>query len=237
MFDLYEFVVLCALFLLYSFLGWIIEVVYTLISEHKLINRGFLVGPLVPIWGVGAVLITLILRPDDSWFNLIVSSAFIGTFLEYVVNYLMEKIFKARWWDYSHIPFNINGRVCLPFACLFGIGGALVVHLFNPLFFKLFLIIDSSLFCILVSILMVLVAIDFCVSLNIIQKLKLSADSLRKDYTEEISKKVRNILMNKSIGFKHLLKAFPNVKFGLKNKSKWNDLFFIYTKWQIWIEF
>lgn len=218
MFNLYEFFILCGLFLIYSFVGWIIEVVYSFIVEHKFINRGFLVGPLVPIWGTGAVLITLILRPDDSLFNLIISSAFIGTFLEYVINYLMEKIFKARWWDYSNMPFNINGRVCLAYSCLFGLCGVLVVKVFNPLLFKMFLLMNNSSFCILVSVLMLLVAIDFCISFNIVQKLKLSADSLRKDYTEEISKKVRAILMNKSFGFKHLLKAFPNVTFYFKKK-------------------
>lgn len=218
MLNLYAFFVLCGLFLIYSFIGWIIEVIFSFIVENKFINRGFLVGPLVPIWGTAATLITLILRPDDSLFNLIISSAFIGTFLEYIVNYLMEKIFKARWWDYSNMPFNINGRVCLAYSCLFGLCGVLVVKVFNPLFFKMFLIMNNSVFCILVSILMLLVAIDFCISLNIVQKLKLSADSLRKDYTEEISKKVRAVLMNKSLGFKHLLKAFPNVKFEFKKK-------------------
>lgn len=218
MLNLYEFFVLCGLFLVYSFIGWIIEVVFSFCVEGKFINRGFLVGPLVPIWGTAAVLITLILRPDDSLFNLIISSAFIGTFLEYVVNYLMEKIFKARWWDYSNMPFNINGRVCLAFSCLFGLCGVLVVKILNPLFFRMFLLMNSSVFCIVVSILMVLVAIDFCISFNIVQKIKLSADSLRKDYTEEISKKVRATLMNKSLGFKHVLKAFPNVKFDFKKK-------------------
>ena len=76
----------------------------------------------MPIWGTGAVLITLILRPQDSLFNMAISSAFIGSFLEYVVNYLMEKIFKVRWWDYSKLPFNINGRVCLTSFLLFWFG-------------------------------------------------------------------------------------------------------------------
>ena len=95
----YNFIIICALFLIYSFIGWIIEVFLSLVMKHKFINRGFLIGPLVPIWGTGAILITLILRPEDSLFNLVISSAFIGTFLEYVVNYLMEKLFKVRWWD------------------------------------------------------------------------------------------------------------------------------------------
>ena len=218
MLDFYEFITLCALFLGYSFLGWIIEVIFTIFVEGKLVNRGFLVGPLVPIWGTGAILITLFLKPNDSIFSLIVSSAFVGTILEYIVNYVMEKIFKVRWWDYSQFPFNLNGRVCLITSCMFGIAGLLVIKVFNPLFIKLFLMINESVFCILVSVLFVLACIDFCVSFNIIQKFKFSVDSVRKDYTEEISKKVRKTLMEKSLWFRRLFKAFPNIKLGLKTK-------------------
>ena len=215
----YRFIIICALFLIYSFIGWVVEVIYTLICQRKLINRGFLIGPLVPIWGAGAVLITLILKPNDSLFNLIISSAFIGTFLEYVVNYLMEKIFKARWWDYSHLPFNINGRVWLGSSCFFGLGGVLVQKFLNPRLFYFFDTINEKLFCLIIIILIMLVLIDFCISFNIIHKLKLSAELVRKDYTEEISKKVKNTLMDNSFGFKRLLKAFPNIKFSLKGKK------------------
>ena len=215
----YNIVIFCGLFIIYSFIGWIIEVLVSFIYNHKFINRGFLIGPLVPIWGTGAILITLVLRPDDSLFNLIISSAFIGTFLEYIVNYLMEKIFKVRWWDYSHLPFNINGRVCLSSSCFFGIGGLLIVKFLNPFFFNVFSKFEPLLFSSITYILMILVLIDFSISFNIIQKLKISADSVRKDYTEEISKKVKTVLMNKAFGFKRLLKAFPNIKFSFKNKK------------------
>lgn len=220
MFDfLYNFIILGALFLIYSFIGWMIEVIYTLIEKKKFVNRGFLIGPLVPIWGTGAVLITIILRPDDSLFNLVISSAFIGTFLEYVVNYLMEKMFKVRWWDYSSLPFNINGRVWLGSSCFFGIGGLLIVKIMNPLFFRFFSIINDFVFSIIIMVLLLFVLTDFCISFNIINKLKISVDSVRKDYTEEISKKVKAILMNKSMWFKRLLNAFPNVKFSFKAKK------------------
>lgn len=220
MFDfLYNFIMLCALFLLYSFAGWIIEVVYTFIIERKFVNRGFLIGPLVPIWGFGAVLITLILKSDDSLFNLAISSAFIGTFLEYIVNYVMEKIFKVRWWDYSKLPFNINGRVWLGSSIFFGLGGILVVKVFNPIIFNLFSMINETVFSWIVIILVLIVLIDFCISFNIINKLKISALSMKKDYTEEISKKVRGVLMEKSLWFRRLLKAFPNIKVSFKGKK------------------
>ena len=220
MFDfLYNFITLCALFLFYSFIGWIIEVIYTFITEKKFVNRGFLIGPLVPIWGFGAVLITLILKKDDSLFNLAISSAFIGTFLEYVVNDVMEKMVKVRWWDYSRLPFNINGRVWLGSSLFFGLGGILVVKFLNPIIFNLFSMINEVIFSWIVIIFVLIFLTDFCISFNIINKLKISALSMKKDYTEEISKKVRSVLMEKSLWFRRLLKAFPNIRISFKGKK------------------
>lgn len=103
-------------------------------------------------------------------------------------------------------------------SCFFGVGGLLIVKYINPILFDLFNLINSSLFIFLVIIFMFLALTDFCISFNIIQKLKVSAEAVRKDYTEEISKKVKKVLMDKSIGFKRLLKAFPNIKFSFKGK-------------------
>lgn len=207
------------LFLIYSFIGWLFEVFLTVVKEHKYINRGFLIGPIVPIWGTGAILITLILKETDGIFNLLVSSAFIGTFLEYVVNVLMEKLFKARWWDYSDLPFNINGRVWLGSSVLFGIGGMCVVLYLNPFFLSLINYLDSNILIYLGFIFFIIVVVDFAISCNIIKRLKLSAYSIRKDYTEEVSKKVRAILREKSHSFNRLIKAFPDVNFLFKSKK------------------
>lgn len=207
------------LFLIYSFIGWLFEVFLTIVKEHKFINRGFLIGPIVPIWGTGAILITLILKETDGIFNLLVSSAFIGTFLEYVVNVLMEKLFKARWWDYSDLPFNVNGRVWLGSSVLFGIGGMYVVLYLNPFFLSLINYLDSNILIYLGFILFIIVLADFAISCNIIKKLKLSAYSIKKDYTEEVSKKVRAILREKSHSFNRLIKAFPDVNFLFKSKK------------------
>ena len=208
------------LFLIYSFIGWLFEVLLTFIKEHKYINRGFLIGPIVPIWGTGAILISLILKEADGIFNLVVSSAFIGTFLEYIVNVLMEKIFKARWWDYSHLPFNINGRVWLGSSILFGIGGMCVVLYLNPFFLSLINSFNELMIIYVGIILLIIVSFDLAISCNIIKSLKLSAYSIKKDYTEEVSKKVRSVLKEKSHSFNRLIKAFPDVNFffiGKKN--------------------
>ena len=214
LFDVFSnFFIFFSLFLIYSFLGWILEIIISIINNHKFINRGFLIGPIIPIWGAGAILITLMLRPSDSVFSLIISSAFIGTFLEYVVNYLMEKIFKARWWDYSNLPFNIEGRVWLGSSLLFGIGGFGIIRVFNPFFKGLLLMINKTVLCIIGIILLSAMIVDICVSCSTIKNIKLSAYSLRKDYTEEVTKKVKVALKKRSYSFNRVLKAFPDVKF------------------------
>ena len=207
------------LFLIYSFIGWLFEVFLTVIKEHKYINRGFLIGPIVPIWGTGAILITLILKEADGIFNLLVSSAFIGTFLEYIVNVLMEKIFKARWWDYSHLPFNINGRVWLGSSILFGIGGACVILYLNPLFLSLINYLNTGFIVSFGFGFLIILIMDLAISCNIIKNLKLSANLIKKDYTEEVSKKVRGVLREKSHSFNRLIKAFPDVNFLFKGKK------------------
>lgn len=217
---IYSFCLFFSLFLIYSFMGWLIEILSALINCHKFINRGFLVGPIIPIWGVGAILITLFVKSSDSSFSLIVSSAFIGTFLEYVVNYAMEKIFKARWWDYSNLPFNIEGRVWLGSSLLFGFGGFLLIQYFNPFFENVLLSIDRTFLCTVSFLLLVLMITDVCVSGQIIKNLKLSAYSLRKDYTEEVTKKVKAALKEKSYSFRRILKAFPDVNFSFMSNKK-----------------
>lgn len=216
---IYSFFLIFYMFLIYAFLGWLIEVLSAFINDHKFINRGFLMGPIVPIWGAGALLISLFVKPDDSFFSIVVSSAFIGTFLEYVVNYLMEKIFKARWWDYSHLPFNIEGRVWLGSSMLFGIGGLCVIKFFNPFFNEILININKNIFLVVGFILFVATVVDFCISCNIIKNLNLSAYSLRKDYTEEVTKKVKIALKEKSHSFSRLLKAFPDVRFYFKKNK------------------
>ena len=121
------------LFIIYSMLGWLIEVSAFLISDKKFINRGFLIGPYCPIYGVGAIVMILTLSNyTDSPLILFVMSIVIFSLLEYYTSYFMEKIFKARWWDYSKKKFNINGRICLETMIPFGLLGLLAMYVINP---------------------------------------------------------------------------------------------------------
>ena len=127
------------LFIIYAFLGYICEVIYVFILTKKLTNRGYLYGPLVPIYAFGAFLIILPLNEFnigsfimDKWYLVILYGFLSTTLLEYLTSFIMEKIFHMRWWDYSDKFLNINGRVCLRNSLLFTILVVLVVYVLNP---------------------------------------------------------------------------------------------------------
>ena len=119
-------------FLVYSFVGWAFEVMLYIIRDRKFVNRGFLNGPYCPIYGVGALLILLLFGRITNLLSLFLSSAVICCTLEYVASYVMEKLFHARWWDYSELPFNLNGRVCLLGAVTFGTFAVLLTQFIHP---------------------------------------------------------------------------------------------------------
>ena len=115
---MYEVCYYFLLFLIYAVLGWCCEVVVAFYNHKKFINRGFLIGPYCPIYGIGVLLIISLLEDfTDSWLALFVLAMVLCMVLEYITSYLMEKIFNARWWDYSSKKFNINGTSLLIMLC------------------------------------------------------------------------------------------------------------------------
>ena len=125
-------------FVVYSFMGWVYESLFVTIHTGKWENRGFLYGPICPIYGVGACAITTIMDLlamngiSYRWWHVFLI-AFLGSIvLEYVTSWVLEKVFHAYWWDYSYMPFNINGRVCLPYSIGFGFGGLIVIYAIAP---------------------------------------------------------------------------------------------------------
>ena len=201
------------LFLIYSFAGWLIETVGDFIKHKKFINRGFLLGPYCPIYGTGVVLITLFLsKYSDDIFALFFLATMLCGILEYFTSYIMEKIFKARWWDYSKMRFNINGRICLETLVLFGLAGIIILHYLNPFFISFITKIPDTTIHIASSILFFLFITDCIISfkiINSVKSIKVSISSQIKDNTDEISSKVREIIMKKSAPYRRLLFAFP----------------------------
>ncbi len=205
------------LFFVYSFLGWLMEVVLSLFQHHKFIDRGFLIGPLCPIYGFGGVAIYILLNKYmKDPIILFLISVIICSILEYFTSYIMEKVFKNRWWDYSNMKYNINGRICLECAIPFGFGACFLMYIVNPLLQSIFNIISINVWKIVLIILLLLLLVDLIISFKIIINLKNISNSIRCDSTEAITKKVKEILKGKNVLHRRLLSSFPDMK--VKNK-------------------
>ena len=118
--------------MIYSIIGWVYESTICSIGHKKLINRGFLNGPYCPIYGTGAVLVLLVLGRIQNPVLLFFAGAVVTCSLEYLTSWLMEKLFHARWWDYSKRKFNIGGRVCLIGAVVFGAFSVVLILFLHP---------------------------------------------------------------------------------------------------------
>lgn len=201
------------LFISYAFLGWCMEVTCKLIQYKKFINRGFLIGPYCPIYGWGALTITILLkRYMEDPLVLFVMSTLICSIIEYLTSYFMEKKYHARWWDYSNRKFNINGRICLETLVPFGILGVAIMYGTNPILFKLYNQIPQLVMNILTSILFIGFIVDNIISSNIISSINVEGNKLIKDNTEEITEKIKQILRQKSWLHRRLINAYPGLK-------------------------
>ena len=214
------------IFIIYSFFGWVIEEVVVLIKNRKFVNRGFMIGSYCTVYGVAAlVMIFLLGKYKEDILVLFILSIFISTFIEYITSYMMEKIFKARWWDYSKYKFNINGRVCLVNSLFFGIFGILLISYVHPFIENLVLSLEDKYFYVIATSLLTIFIVDFVNSFKITFKLKKSFQNLKKDSTEEISKRVKEALVSSSKMFDRVFLAFPNFKPLIKKKKGKNSLF------------
>lgn len=202
-------------FIIFSFVGWTLEVLYGKFITKKFVNRGFLVGPLCPIYGVGCVLIYLLLnRYYNDPIILFIAAMAICSVLEYTASFLLEKIFKVRWWDYKTMKYNINGRICLEMIIPFGILGLVVNYFAFPLALYFLNMLSDTIIYIIAGILLLIFLIDLSFSLNIIIKFKKTAlVGISKDRTEDITKYVRNTLYKRSRRAKRIMDSFPNFTF------------------------
>ena len=206
------------LFIFYSFLGWLMEVTCKLIQYKRFINRGFLMGPICPIYGHGAIIMLILLKDFASNpFILFVMSMLVCTTLEYLTSYFMEKLFSARWWDYSNRKFNVNGRICLTNALFFGLLGLLLVYIVNPLFEDILSKINNNTLTIIGIILIIIFVSDLITSLVITFNLKNKIKNLNTDVTEELNEKIKNMLETKILN-RRILKAYPRYRTNIIKK-------------------
>ena len=209
------FVDLILLFFAYSFLGWCIEVTLKYFQFHRFINRGFFTGPILPIYGSGAALITVavgsLARFEYGYGSTFALSFVICGTLEYLTSYWMEKRFHARWWDYSQKPMNLHGRVWIGTLMLFGLGGVAIIHIINPLFDRILAAFSFSTKEITACVLTAVFAADYVLTHFVMKLVKIGVESSEADSTEEISKEVYLLLSDKSVFHKRFADAYPEV--------------------------
>ena len=134
-FSLYH---ILAYFLIYSCIGWCLEVIYAAATTGQLVNRGFLNGPVCPIYGFGMIIVLFTLTPlQHSILLLYIGGVILPSALELVGGWALYKIYHTRWWDYSDFPFNIGGYICLKFCLLWGVGTLVVMRVVHPVVAKL----------------------------------------------------------------------------------------------------
>ncbi len=210
----------CILFFIYSFLGWIMEVTLTLITDKKFVNRGFLLGPCCPIYGCGCILLNLLLHNyTNNILVLFILTMFTCSLLEYITSFLMEKIFKLRWWDYSQMRFNINGRICLETMTPFSILGVLAIKFATPFFITNINKLSEKTILIISIILITLFIIDVIISLTIVFKLKFVSKNIKKDSTLDIKNAIKKFIKNDIYVYERIIESFPNLTKSLKEKA------------------
>lgn len=208
------------LFFAYSVIGWVMEVLLKLIINKKFINRGFLIGPYCPIYGVGALLaISLLTKFLDSPIVVFALSMIICSLTEYFTSFVLEKLFHTSWWDYSDMKFNINGRVCIEFMILFGIGCLLVLYIINPFIVSFLNKIPVNIINLTSIILFVIFIIDIIISLIIIIRFSKISNNAKEDNTEKVTAYVKKVIIKKGKAlYTRFINAFPRMKIIIRKK-------------------
>ena len=198
------------IFMTYAFGGWAMEVIISLLQRRKLVNRGFLVGPICPIYGVGALLLSLVVSSDESPLVIFCVAVVGSAVLEYSVSYIMEKLFRVRWWDYTDQPFNLNGRICAESVLAFGVIGVLILKIINPALLALYSSMPQFLMFLLAAVLAAWLIFDIALSLWLMLGVRVTVGTVQRDATDEIAARVHEVLTDKGKLNRRLVKAFPN---------------------------
>ena len=177
-FSLYH---ILAFFLIYSCLGWCVEVVYAAATTGQLVNRGFLNGPVCPIYGFGMILVLFFLTPlEDNLLLLYLGGVILPSALELVGGWALYKLYRTRWWDYTDKPFNIGGYVCLEFSLMWGVGAMVMVKAIHPTIAALVNIIPPLVGFVLICLLYAVYAADVVATAIAASDLARELDALEK---------------------------------------------------------
>lgn len=186
--DIYE---MLWFFAIYSVIGWIIEVAYHAVTMGKVINRGFLNGPLCPVYGSGVLMVFAVLglfggdvETMSAWILFGVGIVF-ATLVEFIAGFLLDKLFHARWWDYRDRKFNLNGYICLQFSLIWGMAIAFVLRVVHPTFAALVYKIPEKIGAAILGVFYVIFLIDLVITVMSVLKMN---EQLRK--MEELQKAI-----------------------------------------------
>lgn len=235
-------------FFIYSFLGWCLEVCYAALNTGIFINRGFLNGPYCPIYGFGVVIIILFVFPlRKNILVLFIASVIFTSLLELATGFALKKIFHYRWWDYSNVPFNIGGYICLKFSLMWGIACIIVVDVIHPVVDDFVKWIPHFIGKILLGIMIIMMTIDLIASVETVLKLnsrlekidkiavdihnfsnnigsKLTTDFLATDEKiKKLNQEKENLIKKVDWDQKRLLKAFPSMK-SIHHKESFDNM-------------
>ena len=158
--------ILC-LFFVYSFLGWVMETVSSAIKQKRFVNRGLINAPFCVLYGIGAVLITIVCR-ELTVFWLFVYSVILATLLEWTAGHLIEKMYHEKWWNYSGIPWNLDGYICAPVSLFWGLMSLVMMKWGNPLIISLFRMIPGLPAVIIIWGLMIVLGLDLLATMIIL---------------------------------------------------------------------
>lgn len=189
-------------FYIYAFLGWCVEVAFVAVTSGKVVNRGFLNGPVCPIYGVGMIGILLALTPlKDNALVLFVGGAVICSALELFTGWILDKIFHMRWWDYSDQPFNVGGYICLGFSIMWGIGSMIMVAMIHPIILSAVKKVPMLAIYIVLVIVTIAFIVDLIVTVKNIIGIKKSFGQLDKIATglNEIGNQIKDVVGNSAI--------------------------------------
>lgn len=160
------------IFFLYAFLGWCTEVSFAALVSGKFVNRGFLNGPVCPIYGFGVVIVLSCLEPlRHHLFLLFLGSVLLTSALEWITGFILEKLFHQRWWDYSNEPFNLGGYICLRFSIAWGLACLFVIKIVHPTILLFIHLIPKPLGVMLLVILSLIMLVDLAATVRTITKI------------------------------------------------------------------
>ena len=219
-------------FIIISFLGWAWETIYNIGHERKWIRRGFLYGPICPIYGVGALLgITLIKCFQISfgytlvWWHIALASFLGSTILEYITGWVLEKIFHAYWWDYSDLRFHYKGRICLSASCAFALAGLLIVYFLMPVCDAITTWLPGTAIDLIFILFLVIFVMDMTLTISTLTEFEKMITDMDDGFNERMADVVDNIFRTSNKYYRKTISRVKGFRYPKISQEKIQKLF------------